>query len=375
MAPKKAAKAPSPLGVAAKAVVAPKGKEASKEASKTKADAASLAKEAPPAFGVLSPKQAEERVAKMLPSTLEALAESTSEQEQLILRLMLAYIGEKDDLSWKNAQQSCKDAKKFLGEMLEMEAGKYITKLIMQRMDKILGDAEMELTPESKAYDLALLLEASRREWKKSLPPEEKVKPKEPEVPPEWPVKIGFKELKQRLDEAAAWEKTALVVCCGHAKEADTYFTYSGYSQIDAKWVLGQTMIKKEVSVEDMQEELRKRVVGALKHGLPVHVAMSNTAVAFKKTFCREDKFPLCFFKDKEFKGDPAAPKEERPYFSMVTKEDLADWPGNIGHMKEGYRMVVTTDFDVESAKEFLPDALPHFEDMAIIEIEPASFK
>ena len=30
-----------------------------------------------------------------------------------------------------------------------------------------------------EAYDLALLLEASRREWKKSLPPEEKVKPKD----------------------------------------------------------------------------------------------------------------------------------------------------------------------------------------------------
>ena len=47
--------------------------------------------------------------------TEHTAAEPGGFEEQLILRLMLAYIGEKDDLSWKNAQQSCKDAKKLPG--------------------------------------------------------------------------------------------------------------------------------------------------------------------------------------------------------------------------------------------------------------------
>jgi hypothetical protein len=36
--------------------------------------------------------------------------------------------------------------------------------------------------------------------------------------------------------------------------------------------------------------------------------------------------------------------------------------------------VVVTTDFSMESCKEFLTDALPFLEDMAIIEIDLESF-
>ena len=43
-------------------------------------------------------------------------------------------------------------------------------------------------------------------------------------------------------------------------------------------------------------------------------------------------------------------------------------------HLLRGYYLVVTTDFDLKSAKEFLSDALPFLDDMAIIEIDPNSF-
>ena len=51
-----------------------------------------------------------------------------------------------------------------------------------------------------------------------------------------------------------------LVVCNGHAKEADTFLTYSAYVQIDAKWVMGETMIRKTMGIEEMQESLRNEL-------------------------------------------------------------------------------------------------------------------
>ena len=165
-----------------------------------------------------------------------------------------------------------------------------------------------------------------------------------------------------------------LLVCNGHAKEADTFLTYSAYVQIDAKWVMGETMIRKSISIEDMREDLRRRVVNAMKHGLPVHIAMANTAVAFNSTFCAELTFPRSVFNFGMFRGDPEG-REPGEYKSIIRESDLEDWPGSFpGRMKDGFYVVVTTDFDLESAREFLPAALPYFDDMAILEVDPASF-
>ena len=180
-----------------------------------------------------------------------------------------------------------------------------------------------------------------------------------------------------------------------------------------------------------MQEELRRKVVGALKHGLSIHIAMTsldsrdrstpshrNTAVAFKEKFCAEGSFPQSLFKVKDFKGEDKD-LEQRPYRSIIKEEDLKDWPGGApGWMREGglgsllgvgkldemclwsehmcfiwvqcwypvgFHLVITTDFEMESAKDpafrvglpfqdFLKDALPFLEDMAVIEIDPDSF-
>ena len=165
-----------------------------------------------------------------------------------------------------------------------------------------------------------------------------------------------------------------LLVCNGHAREADTFLTYSSYVQIDAKWVMGETMIRKTMSMEDMQEDLRKRVVSAMKHGLPLHIAMGNTAVAFKEKFCEELTFPHSVFNFGLFRGDSEG-REPGPYKGIIREADLIDWPGSFpGRMKDGFFVVLTTDFDLESAREFLPTALPHFDDMAILEVDTASF-
>jgi len=39
-----------------------------------------------------------------------------------------------------------------------------------------------------------------------------------------------------------------------------------------------------------------------------------------------------------------------------------------------GWYVVITTDFSMENYKEFLTDALPHLDQMVVIEIDSASF-
>uniref|UniRef100_A0A7S2AX18 Uncharacterized protein n=1 Tax=Alexandrium andersonii TaxID=327968 RepID=A0A7S2AX18_9DINO len=104
-----------------------------------------------------------------------------------------------------------------------------------------------------------------------------------------------------------------------------------------------------------------------MKFGQPIHVCMSNSAVTLKEKYCSETEFPEALFSmDLWF-------QKER-YSKVIREEDLKDWPGAFpGRMRddEASYCFITTDFSMESAKEFLPPVLPHFESMAIIEIDP----
>ena len=234
--------------------------------------------------------------------------------------------------------------------------------------------AEPKAKVEPKDPKAEKVVTAEKSEESKTDKVEATLPPIKAEELPSYPRKIDFKQLADEVKRAAELGFTPLVVCNGHAKEADTFFTYGGYTQIDAKWILAETAIKKTTSVEDMQEDLRRKVVGSIKHGIPVHVAMANSAVSFKEKFCTEKGLPQCFFNRKEFEGNALSDVKERPYHKMLKEEDFKDWPGVPGYMKSGWYVVITTDFSMENYKEFLTDALPHLDQMVVIEIDSASF-
>ncbi|CAE7756078.1 hypothetical protein AK812_SmicGene26589 [Symbiodinium microadriaticum] len=323
----------------------------------------------------LTAKQAEGLLASLCAEELRILAETTDEEEQLAARQVLEYVGDKD-VSWENAQRSLSTGNQLVNEILEMQTGEFITKQSLQRFEELGHPDVSALWGKSRtAYVLAVFVQACLRDARDRLgltaaaPPP----PPMPQEPPAWPLVIGFKELPARIAEVVRWSRTVLVVCNGHAKEADTFLTYSAYVQIDAKWVMGETMIRKTMGIEEMQESLRKRVVSAMKSGLPLHIAMANTAVAFKDKFCAEHTFPHSVFNFSMFRGETGT--EAGEYRKIIRDVDLEDWPGSFpGRMKEGFFVVVTTDFDLESAREFLPSSLPYFDDMAILEVDPASF-
>lgn len=376
-AAKAGARSKSPAGRGASAKSPGTAGAPAKAAAKPKAAAEAVEPPAPVDEGPLTAKQAERLVSSIRPADLAALAESVDEAEQLPVRMALEFVGDKD-LTWANAQASLRTGATFLKEILDMEAGDFITRAGLGRMAELgsLDVAALEGKNEA-ARALAIFLDACicgakdrlGINAKKGAPP-----PAPDEEPPAWPLKIDFKELPKHIAEAVRWRKTPLIVSNGKAKEVDTFLTYSAYVQLDAKWILGETTIRKTMSMEDMRADLRRRVVGAMKNGLPLHIAMANTAVAFKSQICAEELFPSSVFKFGLFQ-DLSQPEEEQEYKKMIRESDLGDWVGAFpGRIKDGFFTVVTTDFGMDSAAEHLPDALPYFDDMAVLEIDTASF-
>lgn len=274
---------------------------------------------------------------------------------------------------------SLKTGDKFLKEILEMEAGEFITRGSLGRLSELgsLDLAALELEGKNEAArSLAIFLDACMRSASERLGMNEDgpAAPAADEEPPAWPIKIDFKELPKHISEAVRWRKTPLIICNRHNQEVDTFLTYQAYAQVDAKWVLGETTIRKTKNMEEMREDLRRKVIVAMKNGIPLHVAMENTAVAFKKQICAEGLFPESVFNFGVFQ-DLSKPEEEHEYKRILRESDLADWVGAFpGRLKDGFFTVVTTAFDRESAEEHLKDALPFYSAMAMIEIDPASF-
>eukprot|EP00930_Biecheleria_cincta_P072737 TRINITY_DN60094_c0_g1_i1.p1 TRINITY_DN60094_c0_g1~~TRINITY_DN60094_c0_g1_i1.p1 ORF type:complete len:390 (+),score=75.30 TRINITY_DN60094_c0_g1_i1:61-1230(+) len=326
--------------------------------------------------GPCTAKHAEKLVSSMRPAAMAELINSSDPVEQLPARMALEYVGDKD-LSWSNAQVSLKNGDQFVKEILDMQAGEFITRGSLGRLSDLgsLDLAALEGKNEA-ARSLATFLDACIREASERLGMNEAAPaaPAPDEEPPSWPIIIDFKDLPKHISDAARWRKTPLIVCNGHNKEVDTFLTYRAYAQIDAKWVLGETTIRKTKSMEEMREDLRRRVVGAMKNGIPLHVAMENTAVAFKQQICAEGLFPESVFNLGVFQ-DLSKPEEEHLYKKIVRESDLTDWVGAFpGRLKDGFFTVVTTAFDTEAADEHLKEALPFYSSMAVIEIDAASF-
>merc|ERR1712039_113364 len=193
--------------------------------------------------------------------------------------------------------------------------------------------------------------------------------PEPDEEPPAWPIVIDFKQVNTAMHDALKWRKTPLFICNGKASVVDTFFSYQACTLVDAKWVLNKVDVVKEFDVSQMREQLRVRLIAALKFGKPIHVAMSSSAVSLGPKYCSKSEFPEALFKQDEW-------LQRDNYGKVVRDSDLSDWPGAFpGRMKDecASYAFITSDLSRESACEFLPEVLPHFDSMAMIEIDPAS--
>jgi len=325
------------------------------------------------AGGPLDMEAATALLKTLTPEDMAALASTSDPAEQLPARMMLEHVGDKD-FSWKNAQKSLRDGKQFIKEILELEGANFFTKGSLERLDaigseqKIILDVKALTEKDQAAFKMAVYIEAVVITARRNLFPDEEPPKKPPKEPPAWPIKIDKMELMGAISDAVAFKKTPLIVCNEKASIIDTFFSYQSFQQIDAKWVMGQVQIKKTMDQDQMKEELRTKLVSALKWGKPIQIAMSSSAVMFKEKYCCPDQFPDSLFKNELW-------FQKEIHGKVVRPDDLHDWVGAFpGRMKdESSYSIITTDFNLESALEFLPNALPYFEDLAIIEIDPST--
>jgi len=320
----------------------------------------------------LDVKAAESFFTAVTPTQLAALAESILSAEQRPARMMLELVGD-TDCSWANACTSLRDGANFKKEVLEMEAAKYVTRKSIERFEALGKLDPQDLQDgDPAAFAMSVYLEAIIWAAREKLGMNEVplvVPLAIDEEPPLWPMTIGIKEIPVALSDALKWRRTPLFLCNGKAQIVDTYFTYQSCSLIEAKWILKEVDVKREMDVDQMRERLRRRLVAGLKFGQPIHISMGKSAVNLKTKYCTDTELPEGLFKqDLWF--------QRSTYSKIIREADLADWPGAFpGRMRydSASYVFVTSDFSLESAKEFLPSVLPYFTDMAIIEVDPSS--
>jgi hypothetical protein len=300
----------------------------------------------------LSISDAENMLKILKPNDLAALANSSDAVEQAPACMMLEYVGD-NNLTWSNAQASLLQGAKFVKEILGMQRDRFITKRSLERLEK-LGHLDIASLrrKDHAAFVLATYLEACIAAAKERLgiTPAATTIP-EQEAPALWPMKISFKDIEGKAQEAAHWGKTALFICNGRAGDVDTFFAYQGggCTSIDATAILNQVVVTKVKSVEAARAELHRRIQGSMLYGKAIHISLGRTALDFQGVYCGTDELTTSLFKNSLLKKDN--PEIQKNVYSFVT-----------------------TDFDLESAREHLSKALPHFDDMAIIEIDPSSF-
>merc|ERR1712187_544516 len=171
-----------------------------------------------------------------------------------------------------------------------MQGDRFITRRALERIEKI-GRLDIESLRRKNhaAFVLATYLEACLSTAKTRLGITPTIAIAEVEVPALWPMKISFKDIVGKAQEAARWGKTALFVCNGHAGDVDTFFAYQGggCTSIDATEILNQVTVSKVKSVEIARKEIHRRVQNSMTmYGKAVHISMGRTALDFKNVYC-----------------------------------------------------------------------------------------
>lgn len=189
---------------------------------------------------------------------------------------------------------------------------------------------------------------------------------------PEWGVHM--KRLTVAVDAAWALGKTPLLIDAttpaGDNKNAgfsplENYYSYSGEVLCELKKSVVEISVKKEKTVDDVQNELGKKVLMALKQGRQLVLLCSNSAPPVTSKFADDERFPLSLLdasKVKQCLGEAAT--LESTFLGPLLK-----WMVNVGLSKdpahnlvigdEKTRVVVVTKFDPADYREFLSAELP----------------
>jgi len=168
-------------------------------------------------------------------------------------------------------------------------------------------------------------------------------------------LKMVLKEGEVMLEKMKNEKKVALFL--DESGRFETYLAFQNTTIIEAKQILVQK-IQGQKTEDEIKEDLRKKIVGAMTAGNILLIRMDNSAVDMN-AYCDENKFPEELFDVEEFLKESICGK-------LITKEDEMRWAG---FPRDGFQIVITSKFNLDDACDFLPAALPNFDNFTIIEI------
>lgn len=189
-----------------------------------------------------------------------------------------------------------------------------------------------------------------------------------PGSPPEWPITIPFTDLEKAIKEAQRWERSVLVLSCGK-DEVETFLSYRPVATCDCTKLMGEWLIGKSKSKEQVQEDASKALQLAMNsHGFcqPLHIRLATSAFDLKG-FCDPMKFPSSFFSPALWTPEEALKCgliDEAQKFN-VEIEDNKKW--------KDFHVIITSKMDLDGCNTHLVERIPHFDELAIIIIDPAS--
>ncbi|ORY29733.1 hypothetical protein BCR33DRAFT_792909 [Rhizoclosmatium globosum] len=134
---------------------------------------------------------------------------------------------------------------------------------------------------------------------------------------------------------------------------ADVYFQYATNCKIvDFKKFLVQCEIQKITNPQAVLEEIRTSLVSGLKHGKCMVMVMMDSAFDFPKWF------DSAWFPKEVLEKGGIPFREKHVYEKCLRNEDFDDLGMFWANEDFPFRVVLTTNFDVDEYQEFLEDAI-----------------
>lgn len=184
---------------------------------------------------------------------------------------------------------------------------------------------------------------------------------------PTYPVTIAFRDLKEAMDRAQKAGRMILVLASGKP-QVETFFQYQTNSAVDCKKMIAEMHVQKSKTKDEARMEASERLKGAMHYmgfSKPLWIRMSNSAFDWVN-FCTEE-FPADVFSGSLWSLDHAHEcglLTDSQKFALSI-DDEKKW--------KDFVVIITSEFNLEQANEYLFDKIPHYDELAIIEVDPNS--
>lgn len=178
---------------------------------------------------------------------------------------------------------------------------------------------------------------------------------------------VPLTDLLTVVEAAVKNGKTPLVVDNSEDCKVDTFFSYRSAVVIDGK-KMGLDKSMRSVPVSEIMESTRSKLVGALKLGYPLVIALTKSVTDFATTFSdeacksKEDGNGLDFkdgsqsyFPQEVFKGAGRGLLSDEWLNKLFRDEDKKDTSGfAMSRSPETFHVIITSNFAPEDFEEYL---------------------